>query len=79
MIEDSCSQLVGHRPMEAAGLFQAVYKAIPTALRMHIPLQKVLLLQQKLDLFCDPLLLLLLLLLLFFYFIVVVVVVMNKW
>ena len=58
MTEGSCSQLVGHRPMEATGLFQAVCKAIPTALRIHIPLQKALLLQPKLDIFCDPLLLL---------------------
>jgi len=49
MTEGSCSQLVGCRPLEAAGLFQAVCKAIPTALSIHIPLQKVLLLQPKLD------------------------------
>ena len=60
MTDGSCSQLVGCRPLDTAGLFQAACIAIPMALRIHIPLQKVLLLQPKLDLFYDPLLLLLL-------------------
>jgi hypothetical protein len=59
MIKGSCSEIVDRRP-KAAELFKAVSKVIPTALRIHVTLQNVLLLQQKLDLFCDHQLLLLL-------------------